>query len=281
MSLNNPIEVIKKGALGSPDLGSTILGTLPSIPLISPRNYFLQQLESWISTPSNTTQWVVLFDDFPTLLKQATLQELEYTSGDKAGWNIPYKQMTNYFLQKTIGCVFAQGFQLPKETIPITYTNQRRGFLGSPISEDRAPKQNLTLDFLETNLSFTDAILRPWSILVAHKGLVARPAGEGVKTNMTVIQYAKTNQNLSPIPRKIWTFYDVAPTHIGETQYNYYDEEVEVRTGVQFTYSKYQVYNSTYIPIPSLIDKFSNGGIDEILDTVVIDESISNLGNIF
>jgi hypothetical protein len=281
MSFNNPIEIIKKGTLGSPNLGTSILGTLPSIPLISTRNYFLQQMESWVSAPANTTQWVVLFDDFPETLKQKTIQELEYTGGDKTAWNVPFKQMTNYFLQKSIGCVFAQGIQLPKETINIDYRPQNRGFLSGPITGNRIPKQNLVIDFLETNLSFTDGILRPWAILAGHKGLVARPQVESIKTNITIIQYARTNQNLSPIPRKIWTFYDVVPVHIGETEYNYADESVEVRTGVQFAYSRYQMHNSTYIPVFSLIDKFANGGLDELLDVVKIDDSLKNLGNLF
>jgi hypothetical protein len=281
MSLNNPIETIKKGGLLSPDIGQTILGNIPSIPIISPRNYFLQTMESWISTPSNTTQWVVLFDDFPQTLKQQTLQELEYTDGAKQGWNIPYTQLTNYFLQKTTGCIFCQGFSLPRERANISYANSNRGFIGGPVVNERATKQNLTLDFLETNLSFVDAILRPWVILASHKGLVARPDGESIKTNITVIQYAKTNQNLSPIPRKIWTFYDVCPVAINQTNYNYADESVEIRAGVEFSYNRYQVYNSTYIPVFSLIDKFSNGGVDELADTILLDDSVKNLENLF
>jgi hypothetical protein len=281
MSFNNPIDSLKKGGLQSPDLGQTILGNIPSIPIISPRNYFLQNMESWISSPANTTQWLVLFDDFPKSLKRETLQELEYTDGAKQGWNIPLKTMTNYFLQKTIGCVFCQGFSLPRERMKTDYRDSKRGFLGSPVSDGREGMENMRLDFLETNLSFVDSILRPWAILVGHKGLVARPDDESVKTTITVIQYGRTNQNLSPIPRKIWTFYDACPVAIAQTEYNYADESVEIRSGIEFTFSRYQVYNSTYIPVFSLIDKFSNGGFDEIKDTVILDDSIKKLDNLF
>ena len=281
MSLNNPITVLKKGGLQSPDIGQTILGNIPSLVTISPRSYFLQQMESWISAPSNASQWIILFEDFPKTLQTEVLQGLEYTSGDKKGWNIPKKALTNYALQKTIGCVFAQGVRLPKERNIIGYTPPIRGFLGGPVAQGREPAQPLILDFLETYLSFVDGILRPWTILSEHRGLVARPKAESIKTNITVIQYGFTSQNLAPIARKIWNFYDVCPVGITSATYDYSNGEVERRTGIEFAYNKYDLYNTTYIPVFDLIDKFSNGGVKEILNTVILDESINKIKNIF
>lgn len=40
MALNNPLEVIKRGTLGSPQIGRTILGNIPSIPAISTQSFF-------------------------------------------------------------------------------------------------------------------------------------------------------------------------------------------------------------------------------------------------
>ena len=279
MALNNPLEIIKKGALGSPQIGTSILGNLPSIPIVSPQNYFLQQMESWISAPSNATQWVLLIDSFPKTLKTEVMRELEYTRGE--GWNVPYKQLTNYFLHKTIGCVFAQNVQIPAERVDVSYPDSFRSFRGSPVGGPRQPHRNLELSFLETNLSFVDGICRPWAALTAHKGLVARPEDESIKTNMTIIQYAKTNQFLSPIARKMWTFFDVCCTNVPNVPYDYKNDAVEIRSGIEFAFSNYQVYNTTYIPVFSLIDKFSNGGVEELLDTVVIDDSIKNLGKLF
>lgn len=278
MSLNNPL---KTGGLGAPDIGTTVLGNIPTIPLISPRNYFLQQLESWISSPAHATQWIVLFDSFPKTIKGEVLRELEGSRGSKDAWNVPYKQLTNYFLHKTIGCVFAQGFDIPKEGVSTSIPASKRGFRAYPVAENRIAHDRMYLDFLETNVSFVDGLLRPWVALVAHKGLVARPVEESIKTNMTVIQYAKTNQYLSPIARKMWFFYDVVPTNIPRTHYDYKNNEIEIRSGVEFVFSKYEVYNTTYIPVFSLIDKFSNGGIKELTDTVILDKSIKNLGKLF
>mgnify|MGYP001596073406 CR=1 FL=1 len=278
MSLNNPLQILKKGTLGSPQIGTSILGNIPSIPAISPQNFYLQQMESWVSAPSNASQWVILFDSFPKTLKTEVLRELEYTHGE--GWNVPYKQLTNYFLQKMIGCVFAQTVKIPRERVEVSYPDSFRGFRGSPVAQNRSPHQNLELGFLETNLSFVDGICRPWAALTAHKGLVARPDDESIKTNITLIQYAKTNQNLSPIARKMWTFFDVCCTNVASVPYDYKNGDVEVRSGVEFSYSNYQVYHTTYIPIFSLIDKFSNGGLNELKDVVTLDKSIKNLGSL-
>lgn len=236
-------------------------------------------MESWISSPSNATQWVLLFEDFPKTLKTEVLRELEPTKGE--AWNIPYKQLTNYFLQKTIGCVFAQGCEIPRERTEIRYPDSQRGFRGSPYAAPRAVHQNLQLSFMETNLSFVDGICRPWSILTSHKGLVARPENESIKTNITLIQYAKTNQYLSPIARKMWTFFDACCVNTEKVSYDYKNDVVETRSNVEFTYSTYQLYNTTYIPVFTLIDKFSNGGLKELTDTVILGKSIDNIGKLF
>lgn len=236
-------------------------------------------MESWISSPSNATQWVLLFEDFPKTLKTAVLNELEPTKGE--AWNVPYTQLTNYFLHKTIGCVFAQGCEIPRERVDVVYPRSQRGFRGSPIVEGRSNHQNLTLSFMETNLSFVDGICRPWSILTSHKGLVARPENESIKTNITLIQYAKTNQYLSPIARKMWTFFDACCVDVAKVPYDYKNDAVETRSSIEFAYSTYQLYNTTYIPVFTLIDKFSNGGLKELTDTVILDDSIKNLGKLF
>jgi len=277
MSLNNPITT---GGLQSPDIGSTILGNVPSIPLLSPRNYFLQSMSSWVSTPSHATQWVAIFDDFPKTIKTNILQELEGSRASKDVWNVPYKQLTNYLVNKSIGCIFCQGFELPAERVNVNYSESKRGFRSYPVSDTRQPHQNLNLDFLETNVSFVDGLLRPWAALVAHKGLVARPENESVKTNLTIIQYGRTNQYLSPIARKMWYFYDVAPVSIEKTKYDYKNNDVEVRGSIGFTFSKYELYNTTYIPVFTLIDKFSNGGLKELSDTIILDEAIKGIGNL-
>lgn len=277
MGFNNPISSLSQGILQSPNIGSTILGSIPSISLISPRNTFLQIMEGWQASIPMSTQWVVLFEDFPVPLKQEILQKLEETSGDKKGWNIdiPKKTLTSYIYQKLIGCVFAQGFQAPRQTLDARTDENYRGFLGAPISYKRQKNEPLDLTFLETNASFVDTVIRPWVILTGHLGMIARPKEESIKTNIHILQYTRTNQSLAQIPRKIWSFYNCCPVSIPGNSYSYSNEGVEKQSNIKFLYSHYQLQNSTYIPFPDLIDKFTNGGIDEILGISTIKSSIN------
>lgn len=275
MAFPNPIKILSNGGLQAPSIGNTI----PTIPLISARNYFLQSLESWIATPSMSTQWIAIIERFPQQLNEDVLQTLELVSGDKKGWNVPKTELTNFFLQKTIGCVFCQGFEAPKQRMETVTTNlDSRGFYAPAVGGRRLPMEPLVLSFLETNLSFVDGILRPWSILAGHKGLVARTPEEDIKTNIHIFQYAKTASFLSQVPRKIWSFYDCVPINIGGGSYNYTKENVEIKSNVQFAYNWYQMANTTYIPIPDLIDKLTSGQLfDDVLGTITVGSSIKKV----
>jgi len=266
MSLNNPLQSSKGVATGPSSSRKSVIGNIPSLPSISPQNFFLQQMETWITSPSNSTQWVLLFESFPKTLKTSVMRELEYTRGE--GWNVPYDQLTDYFLHKTIGCFFAQKAEIPRERVNLTYPDSLRGFRGSPISKDRQPHQNLELEFLETNLSFVDGICRPWAALTAHKGLVARPGDESIKTNLTLVQYGRTDAYRSPVARKIWTFFDVCCVGVSKVPYRYKNDSVETRSGVEFAYTNYQVHHTDYQHINPLIAGFTQNGIDSLGDAI-------------
>jgi len=268
MSLNNPLQSSKRVSTGSPQSRRSVIGNIPSIPSISPQNYFLQQMESWITSPSNSSQWVLLFESFPKTLNTAVMRELEYTRGE--GWNVPYDELTDYFLHKTIGCFFAQKAEIPREKVNVDYPDSFRGFRGSPISRGRQAHQILELEFLETNLSFVDGICRPWAALAAHKGLVARPEEESIKTNLTLIQYGRTDAFKSPVARKIWTFFDVCCVGVSKVPYDYKNDTVETRTGIEFAYSNYQVHHTDYQHINPLIAGFTRNGIDSLGDTLAV-----------
>lgn len=280
MAFPNPIKsvsnILSNGGLQAPSINKTI----PTIPIISARDYFLTALGSWIATPAMTTQWVAIIEKFPEQLEESVLQTLELTSGDKKGWNIPRTELTSYFLQKTVGCLFCQGFQSPKQRIAANNVDiESRGFYGPAVSGKRMPLEPLELSFLETNLSFVDGIIRPWVLLTSHKGLVARPDKESIKTNIHIFQYARTTSYLSQVPRKIWSFYDCAPINVEGAQYDYIKESVEIKSSVRFIYNWYQVSNTTYIPFPDIIDQFTSGNIGESLKSITIGKSIKKAAN--
>ena len=265
--------------------GIELLGTnVPLWPLVSYRNHFLRILESWSGSIPNQFQWLALIDMFPTALYSDLIQHVEGTDGAKVGWNIErnVETLTGYPYQRIAGCVFSQGANIPGERVGVAYskTNKNRGFIGGLHTTNRDDFQPLTLEFLETNTSFADFVIRPWIVLASHLGLVARPgdfdtgsiydpsskrSALNIKTNITLIQLGKTYQKRSSVPRKIWKFYDCVPVSMNNNNLPYDGTDVK-RYDVQWYYSKYSVEGLPFIPIEDIIENFSSGSLLNILN---------------
>jgi len=285
MALSNPLIEAFQGLLSNavgvgrgtnplsqPQITSLLGFNIPGVPLISTRDYFLLQLQSWLTSIPLQTQWIAVIDSFPYALRTELLQSLERTDGSKKGYDIDRARslLTSYPFQKVIGCVFAQGAQIPGETLGIrdVSVDNNRGFIPGIISENRIGYAGnpLRLDFLETNTSIVDFVFRPWVMLASHYGMVARPGDMpgtkdffNVKSNITLLCYTKSYQNISQIPRKIFTFYNVVPTLINNFSLNYEGEPIDAAAySVNFTYTNYTVQNSLYFPLADIIQTVTN-----------------------
>lgn len=259
----------RPGGLAQPSVITSNIA-IPGVPLISFRDYFLTSMESWVTSIPLRTQYIALFDSFPAQLNTNVIQNLERVQGDNKGWDIDTAKtaLLNYPLQGIVGCIFLDGVNIPDDTLVGDHASieNNRGFLQGSILKNRAAfsDNNLTLQFRETNTSFVDLIMRPWVILAAHKGFVARknPA-ENIKTNITIIQYAKTYQNISQIPRKIWRYYDCVPLSVGTRNLTYDAEKVETYD-VPFIYDRYSIESNLYIPLPDILSKIGKGSLPRI-----------------
>ncbi len=288
--MNNPISdaaagllrnagglVSGKNPLFAPQ-GTSLFGfNLPAVPLISARDYFLTQMESWVTSIPLRTQWIVLIDRYPAALNTKILQSLEYTGGDKKGWDIstPVSILKSYPLQRIIGCLFASSVTIPPETLDTEIVNikNNRGFIGGLIAAERQKYGSpLRIGFRETNTSFVDNIIRPWIILASHFGFTARPGDRNgqrdyfnVKTDVTLLQFANSYQNISMIPRKVWTFYNCVPTTLSEEEV-VYDPNGEVLDVFQTSwfFSHYTTHSGLYFPLVNIIDRIQNGQIPQI-----------------
>jgi hypothetical protein len=260
--------------LFAPSVANIFGFNIQGIPLISARNFFLVQMETWVTSIPLQTQWIVLINNYPKCINTSILQNLERVDGGKKGFDINRAKsiLTAFPLQKITGCIFAQGFNIPPDSFAVSYPKieNSRGFLSAPIAEVRTDPGTLTLDFLETNLSFTDFIIRPWVIAGSHFGFVARNPRDSsesiknVKTTVTVLQYTRTFQNISMIPRKIWHFYNCAPIGIGDRQGTYDPGAESFSPGrayfsTSWVYSHYTVENNLYLPLTSIINRLANG----------------------
>ena len=262
--------------LAIPSITSLFGFTVPGTPLISSRDYFLSQMESWFTTIPMRTQWMVLIQNYPSLLQTSVIQNLERTEGNYNNFNInqAVSILKAYPLNKVVGCIFAQGADIPQlEVMEVgrdkVFNQQQRGFIPGVVANGRSPFTDLTIQFRETNTSFVDFVVRPWTILAEHFGMVARPPGDprNVGTTIKILQFTRTYQKVSQIPRKIWTFYNCMPTSVASTNLTYDLEQMEI-DNTTWAFSNYTVENNLYLPLPDIINKINKGGWKSLIPRI-------------
>jgi hypothetical protein len=261
--------ITNQGGLPAPSVVVSNLA-IPGVPLISFRDYFLTSLESWFASIPLRTQFIVLIESFPDDLTTSIMQQLELVQADKKGWDIDKAKsvLTSYPFNNVVGCLFVDGASIPDDvlTAEVASIPNNRGFTQGGVLGNREAfaSNNLTIQIRETNTSFVDLVMRPWVILSAHRGFIAQELPQrNIKTNITVIQYAKTFQNISQIPRKIWRYYNCAPLSVGTRNLTYDTEDIE-SYDVSWLYDYYTIENSLYIPLPDIISKIGKGNIPRI-----------------
>ena len=265
-----------QNSLFAPSVASLFGFNIQGLPLISSRDYFLTQMESWFTSIPLTTQWIVLINKYPACLTTSIIKGLERAETSQA-FDIDRARsiLTSYPFQKVVGCLFVQGVNIPNEEYAVDYINieNSRGFTAAPIVTQRNNPGQLTMDFLETNTSFTDFVIRPWVIAGSHFGYVARDPNDSseklknVKTTVTVLQYTRTVQGVSMIPRKIWNFYNCAPISVADQSLSYDQEAFQGGRSyfsTKWAYSHYTVENNLYLPIATIINRIANGQLPSI-----------------
>ena len=187
-------------------------------------------------------QWAVEFEKFPAVIKRVA--EFE-----NATWNISaaFDAITTASIQKTKGCLLAHAVSVPGDSFAATNEGTQYGGLLRPtINSGGRNSENLTISFIDTNVSFVENVMRPWVIVTAHLGMIAYPeTGEGselqYRTNVTFYQIGVTSPNLPPYVRHKITYYGVCPLNVGSEEYNYGATTAPQIRQVQFAYNYYTI----------------------------------------
>ena len=265
-----------KNPLSQPSITSLFGFTVPGTPLVSSRDFFLSQMESWFTTNPMRTQWMVLIESYPALLQTSVIQNLERTEGNFNNFDISQAVsiLKSYPLNRVVGCIFAQGADIPQLEVLETgrdkiFNQQQRGFIPGVISNGRSPFTDLTIQFRETNTSFVDFVVRPWTMLAEHFGMIARPPGDerNVSTTIKILQFTRTYQELSQIPRKIWTFYNCMPVSVASSNLTYDQEAMDI-ANTTWSFSNYCVENNLYLPLPDIINKINKNGFKSLIPKI-------------
>lgn len=213
---------------------------------------FHQMLCQCATTIAQPYMWVVVLNaqNLSYLKSQliSTIPDFETTAAPKWNSSSAINSTWTSDTQDVIGCVFAQAVKIPGETVNIEHVGivegSRRGFINAPIATGRADFEPLEISFLETNQSFSDGVIRPWSTLVNHRGLIATNSSASIKANITVYQLGKAGEQSPNFPRKIWTFQDCAPVNVASTDLSYQAGEVH-KHQTSFVYNSYSLQTTS------------------------------------
>lgn len=246
-------------------VGNFVGANIPATPIISTRTYFQKALNSWVATPALQSQWILVIESFPPALASSIIRNLERTVGSSKAFDIDIAKgiLGSFLFQKTIGCLFCKGFEMPEETYSVSNATVKnnRGFIPGVISGDRSgyAEKQISVDFLDTNYSFVENLIRPWVMLASHFGYVTRKNPNlKITTNMYLLAFSRTYQDLSQVPSKVFRFYNCAPTQVAAKRYEY-DEPGETGTySAKFSFTNYTIENGLYIPLPQIINIINN-----------------------
>ena len=213
------------------------------------RDHFLRMMDNWEFAIPNQFMWIAYIDPYPIALNARDFIVHEGSDGTKKPNNIDtdVKKLTADQYQRTdAGCVFLNGASIPGEQYSTSYIDlpqgSGRGFIPGIVGQNRAQFNPVTTRVMETNVSFTHSIIRPWLILASHYGLVARPAGDkkNIKTTLQIIQLGKTMADSPLINRKIFRFYNCVPVSYTPMDLPYNATDLQT-FDIQWTYSHYNV----------------------------------------
>jgi hypothetical protein len=222
----------------------------------SPYVFYLDVLSDWASTIALESQWFLYFDlaSVNALKGDLGATVRNYDSGSPASWGISsattsglLKDKYQLSTESLVGCVFARQVTLPAEKINASNEGvEYASYLGPATSSNRDPYNKLSIVFTESNASFIDLILRPWSILVGYNGLVARAPGspKNVKCDFAdVVFLAKNGSGNAMSKRKIFRFYNIAPVSVTGLSQTYAAEGM-IYGNVDFVYDYYSVFDA-------------------------------------
>lgn len=222
-----------------------------------PIPYFLGLLAQYNTAIPIQSQWILEFESIPKSLIDKVSQYENYILADKESiWKHSSHTaiLTEDGYQKVKGCIFAQSVKMPPDGVATERVGDYNGgYVKGLVTGTRMDFGTFDTAFLETNLSFADIVLRPWSIMASHRSLIARgnskkekgisssPSGAG--TNVNVYHLAKAGAGKPMIVRKHFIFYDCFPVSVDSEEYNYSGDKI-IQRQVSFGYSYYSLGNA-------------------------------------
>ena len=114
--------------------------------------------------------------------------------------------------------------------------SQQTGAHKGLISEGRTELTTTTITFLETNVSFVDGILRPWSVLVGYRSL----KDQSLRCDIELFALEKWEPGSPLKVRKTMVLKNAVPVNVDAEEHNYSGDKLIDRQ-VQFAFDRYEM----------------------------------------
>jgi hypothetical protein len=211
---------------------------------------FLDLLGRWDYDVPLTTQWsVCISPEMGDTNIEGFFKKIgEYTEIDATDFKIHPHMMRRVMSNVTqpvvdgIGLYYAQSVTVPKESFAVESAGitGMGGFLKGSVGSDRMDSSTriMSLELLETNLDFCDALMRPWIIACSYMGMINLGRENSLKADIYIEQYTRNNGDVMKPTRKRHKFSGCMPFDVSENQIKHDEETINTKT-VSFIYNSY------------------------------------------
>lgn len=177
---------------------------------------------NWSTALANPTLWFVMFDRIPNGLEMMDSDNVINREGPNQYDQFQNNQLNLFtVMENRTGCMVVHGVDLPMLQVDAGRADTTMGgYYGGMVANNVQEQNTLQLELRETQSSVTDFVIRPWIELVAKNGFVARPPQDEryCKCRITVVQLGVVGPGTDPIKRKIFEFYNAAPTSVANNR---------------------------------------------------------------
>jgi len=259
---NSPVPFVLPWRSSIPPNPNSFIGQIP---------FFLNAI---LSTPAGALPkgplWVLIFD-FDSYILNTIKSVKQYEPRMPEPWLIDnaLNTVTSQRYQKEKGCMFAQTVTIPGDSLNysqegITYNSFIRGGVG----KGRRDFDPLRINFLNTNVSFVDNVIRPWVVMTGHLGMIARPKEQKYRCNLTVYKLGIDRVDRPPFILQEFNFWEVCPINVLAEELSYTAEGTPITKTAEFVY---QWYTTT-----SYKNTFTTGGIEPTTNGIDVRRGILN-----
>jgi hypothetical protein len=213
---------------------SSFLGQIP---------FFLNAV---LSTPAGSLPkgplWILSFE-FDDYIKNTIKSVRAYEPQVPVNsWeiNAALNKVTSTRYQKEKGCMFAQTVTVPGDSLITNVEGaQYNGYIRGRVGLGRQDFDPLRITFLNTNVSFVDNVIRPWTIMTGHLGMIARPREQKYRCNLTIYKLGISTRDTPPFISQQFDFYGVCPVSVLAEEFNYTQDGVSPFKTAEFVYHWY------------------------------------------